>query len=244
MKYLIITSLCLILSLGRAYSAGWDQFFSQGLVNASGDSVDPASLDGKLVCLYFSASWCGPCKGFTPKLLQFYETYSDQIEVVLVSKDRSADAFAAYMADYKMPWLAVPWQNDKDGDNQISDFVKKYRAGGIPKLVVLSRDGEQVIEYDARMQVSMLPEDYAKDLRERDGHRSATMWKQRTLKKGGTVTEAMYAQQVARYESGYRSTAEKYEAASLASMRLVTLGESPEWLDFVHDYYRILRAQK
>ena len=42
----------------------------------------------------------------------------------------------------------------------------------------------------------------------------------------------------------YRSTAEKYDAASLASMRLVRLGESPEWLDIVHDYYRILRAQK
>jgi hypothetical protein len=110
--------------------------------------------------------------------------------------------------------------------------------------VVLSRDGEQVVEYDARMQIFMLTEDDAKDLRAREGHRSATMWKQRTLKKGGTVTKEMYAQQVTRYEAGYRVAAQKYEAASLDSMRIVTIGDSPEWLDLVHDYYRILRDQR
>ena len=29
--------------------------------------------DNKIICLYFSASWCAPCKKFTPLLIDFYK---------------------------------------------------------------------------------------------------------------------------------------------------------------------------
>eukprot|EP00966_Prymnesium_polylepis_P211516 4897957-Prymnesium_polylepis.1 len=31
------------------------------------------ALQGKLVALYFTASWCGPCRAFSPRLVELYD---------------------------------------------------------------------------------------------------------------------------------------------------------------------------
>jgi nucleoredoxin len=45
------------------------------LKKADGSNVQAdAALAGKaVVCLYFSAHWCPPCRAFTPVLKDFYE---------------------------------------------------------------------------------------------------------------------------------------------------------------------------
>ena len=45
------------------------------LVKADGSQVQADSaLNGKkVVCIYFSAHWCPPCRAFTPVLKDFYE---------------------------------------------------------------------------------------------------------------------------------------------------------------------------
>lgn len=76
------------------------QFAGAGLVSQLGRSlvcnsapiVRPSvdALTGKkLLCLYFSAYWCGPCRAFTPKLSGLYEAIKEHVEVVFVSSDRS-----------------------------------------------------------------------------------------------------------------------------------------------------------
>ena len=221
----------------------WNDFFPDGLVNAKGEAVDPAELDGKIVCLYFSASWCGPCRGFTPKLLEFYERYAPEIEVVLVSKDRNPEAFFSYMNEYPMPWLAVDWANYKEDDGNLPrELIRRYHAGGIPKLVVLSRDGSTVTEQNARMQVAMLPEAYAKDLRERDPEISGKRWRKREEAKGKEISNEAYAAQLIQIKANYERIAKQYEDTYQASLREVQLGKEPQWLDFVHDYYHHLRT--
>ncbi len=44
------------------------------LVKSSGEVLQaPTSvLEGKTVCFYFSAHWCGPCRNFTPVLKKVY----------------------------------------------------------------------------------------------------------------------------------------------------------------------------
>jgi nucleoredoxin len=52
-----------------------------------------AHFKGKKVALYFSASWCGPCKKFSPLLAGCYDAVKKAgkgFEVVFVSADRDA----------------------------------------------------------------------------------------------------------------------------------------------------------
>ena len=64
--------------------------------------------DKELVLLYFSASWCPPCKAFSPVLMDFYKAISEKgkMEIVYISSDKSLQEFEEYFK--KMPWLSIP----------------------------------------------------------------------------------------------------------------------------------------
>lgn len=89
--------------------------------------------------IYYSAHWCPPCRGFTPKLVDFYEKASrkhDNFEIIFVSSDRSEEAMADYMNEANMPWLALDYDQKKK-----SKALTKYAGGGIPCLVLVDQDG-------------------------------------------------------------------------------------------------------
>jgi thiol-disulfide isomerase/thioredoxin len=65
--------------------------------------------DKKVIGIYFSASWCGPCRQFTPILIEFYQRMKSKgkkFEIIFISRDQNAEQFGEYYS--KMPWLAVP----------------------------------------------------------------------------------------------------------------------------------------
>ncbi|GLT36565.1 hypothetical protein SLA2020_308040 [Shorea laevis] len=108
------------------------------LVRNSGDQVNVDSLKGKKLGLYFSASWCPPCRRFTPKLVEVYEELSSKgdFEVIFIPSDRDADAFNGYFS--KMPWLAIPFS-----DSETHGRLKKlFEVSGIPHLVILDEEGK------------------------------------------------------------------------------------------------------
>eukprot|EP00441_Pelagodinium_beii_P000429 CAMPEP_0197703390 /NCGR_PEP_ID=MMETSP1338-20131121/125414_1 /TAXON_ID=43686 ORGANISM="Pelagodinium beii, Strain RCC1491" /NCGR_SAMPLE_ID=MMETSP1338 /ASSEMBLY_ACC=CAM_ASM_000754 /LENGTH=299 /DNA_ID=CAMNT_0043287285 /DNA_START=83 /DNA_END=982 /DNA_ORIENTATION=+ len=96
--------------------------------------------DKKLVMIYFSAHWCPPCRGFTPKLMAKYNASAaaKSVEIVFVSSDRDEAAFSDYYSE--MPWLAVPFE-DRDRKASLS---AKYGVRGIPSLIVVDADGNLV----------------------------------------------------------------------------------------------------
>ena len=99
-----------------------------------------SSLSGKrIVCFYFSAHWCPPCRAFTPMLKDAYEEFleeSEDIEIVFVSSDRSADDMKNYMKESHGKWLAIPH------NSELGQALKtKFGVQGIPALIVCKSDG-------------------------------------------------------------------------------------------------------
>ena len=119
--------------------ASLEELVGPELVNAEGDTVETSSLAGKVIGLYFSASWCGPCRAFTPSLVKLRDRKDDEFEVIFVSSDRSADDQAEYMKDYDMDWPAIPFDSPLRGE-----LAAKYGIQGIPSLVIVDDQGNLI----------------------------------------------------------------------------------------------------
>ena len=131
----------------------WDD-----VINESGErqilevSTSDVLKDKKVIGIYFSASWCGPCRTFTPQLAQFYQEMNKKgkkFEIVWVSRDRTADDYVMYYS--KMPWLAVPISNVEQVFNNIAG---KYNCKGFPHMVILDGYDASVYTLDGRTMVA------------------------------------------------------------------------------------------
>lgn len=104
-----------------------------------GETVPTAALKGKVVGIYFSAHWCGPCRQFTPLLTKFYNEHakSKNFEIVFASSDRDERSFQEYYGT--MPWLSLPF-----GGELKDKLSAKYKVRGIPTLVWVDEEGETI----------------------------------------------------------------------------------------------------
>ncbi|XP_010913793.1 probable nucleoredoxin 3 [Elaeis guineensis] len=105
----------------------------------SGEEKVPLScIEGKTICLFYSANWCRPCRNFTTHLVQLYTTLKTQLgkklEIVFVSLDRDENSFLDHFKH--MPWLAVPF--DVNIRKQLSG---RLLIEHIPSLIPLAPDG-------------------------------------------------------------------------------------------------------
>jgi len=130
--------------------------FGDNLLGKEGSITTEEALSGvDAVGIYFSAHWCPPCRGFTPKLAELYKKYKEKglkFEVVFVSSDREEEGFKDYFGD--MPWLALPYEQ-RDTKNKLS---KKYKVNGIPSLVIVDGKTGETITTDGRSAVMEDPE--------------------------------------------------------------------------------------
>ena len=116
-----------------------ESILKETLIKVDGSKVlgSEALAEKSIICLYFSAHWCPPCRGFTPVLKDFYEEAKDQgVEIIFISSDEDSDAMMNYMKESHGDWYALEHKSKLK-----KKLDKKYDVEGIPTLVVLRADG-------------------------------------------------------------------------------------------------------
>lgn len=109
-------------------------------VKPIGDIRDNATA----FAFYFSASWCPPCRSFTPMLIELYNnTRETGLEIIFVGLDQTEEAHNKYFA--KMPWTGVPWYGEEsDKEDPRQTLTQEFKIRGIPHLAITDRTGKIV----------------------------------------------------------------------------------------------------
>ena len=91
-------------------------------------------LDGKVIMLDFWATWCGPCKAFSPVADRLQKKYDGKLEVVAISGQSEPEGtVSSYLRNHKVSYSHV-----FDGQQRVYNSLG---VTGIPHVVVLSSDG-------------------------------------------------------------------------------------------------------
>ena len=133
-------------NLNTGGTAAISEFLKGDLVQvrngAAAHADETALANKKLIAFYFSAEWCGPCRKFTPQLVDYYKRVAPEhpeFEIVFYSMDRSLYAMEKYMRDENMPWLAIDFTKLKE-----KEVLKKSAGDGIPSLVLVDASGNVI----------------------------------------------------------------------------------------------------
>lgn len=126
----------------------WKKFFGNDLFDAEGKKVPVnKAVKKKYLGIYGSASWCGPCKLFTPRLIQFYEKNKNKLDIVLIGYHWTKEDVSSYMKKYKMPWAGT-YRTEN-----VEEFIQKYKIEGIPDFRLFNSEGELLISNGYNLEI-------------------------------------------------------------------------------------------
>ncbi|HEX5110882.1 MAG TPA: TlpA disulfide reductase family protein [Vicinamibacterales bacterium] len=106
------------------------------LKDMNGIDVKLASFKGKVIVLNFWATWCPPCELEIPDLVQIQKAYPDDVVIVGVSVDDTADMLKAYAAKKKINYPVLLGLDHEDFQDAYGPMY------GIPVSVFIGRDGK------------------------------------------------------------------------------------------------------
>lgn len=115
------------------------------LPDANGTMVSVSELcqSGKWVLVDFWATWCGPCRGEIPHLVEAYAEFAPKgLEIYGISFDRNGDEakWQQFIADNNMSWVNV-WGSGDDGSWSAGEA---YNVSSIPTNFLFSPEGKLV----------------------------------------------------------------------------------------------------
>ncbi|MGE0814938.1 MAG: TlpA family protein disulfide reductase [Vicinamibacterales bacterium] len=106
------------------------------LPSLDGKSQSLSAYKGKVVLLNFWATWCGPCKAEIPGFVELQQQYKDDLVVLGLSVDDTADKAKAFAAQYKINYPVLLGLGHDDVQDAYGPIY------GIPASFLISRDGK------------------------------------------------------------------------------------------------------
>lgn len=107
-----------------------------------GKDFNIESLKGKVVLVDFWATWCGPCRGEFPNMLEQYELYHDKgFEIVGISLDQDREELDTFLKEEKLPWMQL---HQNDGTGWGNDNAARYGISAIPACFLVDKEGKVV----------------------------------------------------------------------------------------------------
>ena len=94
----------------------------------------------KYYLLYFSASWCPPCRKLAPKMVNFYNESvknNQEVEMVMFSLDKTDKAALKWAKEENFPWAIVLSPKEK-----VPQLMISYAPSYIPYYVLVDKRGK------------------------------------------------------------------------------------------------------
>jgi peroxiredoxin len=113
--------------------------------DVDGKPFSIANYKGKVVLLDFWATWCGPCVGELPNVLETYKKHHGEgFEILGISLDQEESSLRDFVKKRGMAW-----QQYFDGKGWGNKLAGKYGVNSIPATYLLDGEGK-IIAHDVR----------------------------------------------------------------------------------------------
>jgi peroxiredoxin len=104
--------------------------------DTTGKAVRLSSLKGKILLVYFWASWCGPCRAENPKIVKTFRDFGSKgFDVLGCSFDHDRAKWTRAIRDDQLVW-----NNVSDLEGWGNSAGKLYGVSSIPANVLLDKD--------------------------------------------------------------------------------------------------------
>jgi thiol-disulfide isomerase/thioredoxin len=121
-------------------------------VSFRGKTYDLREFKGKVVLIDVWATWCTPCKKGFPKIVKLIEKYEDEdIEFLFISTNSNEEDWKIYLRDH-------PELKGKHFRCQGTSFMKDYNITGIPRYIVIDKEGKIINAFATTENLSTLIE--------------------------------------------------------------------------------------
>lgn len=157
-KILII--LALILPLGAVQAISLDSLFAKktvqlpkfSVIDMNGKTHNNDTVKGKYLVVNFWATWCPPCLKEIPSFVDFYNKYSDKVEILGMDyenadKERITEFTDTFMVNYP---IILSTSNNQPAFKKFGEVV------GMPTTYVYAPDGALVDYYMGAIDMKVL----------------------------------------------------------------------------------------